>query len=272
MSGRRCASLARALVLLGGLAAPAAAEAQVFGTFSWQMQPYCNVVTLTLSQTPAGFLVDGTDDQCGAVHKAGAVGIASFSANGVVTFTFTIVAAPSGQAVHVSALVSPANGQGSWSDSAGNAGTFAFLANTGGPPRLTRTRVSVNGAAFVAQGPQVVSRSYGGCAYNSTNSTVLFAGVEAPIGATLVGVKGLLIDNDPILDGHVTVYLFSNATLYSVGSIGTSGASNTIRVVDGTVNQSRVINSGDTMQLVFTVTGNSGLNQVCAVELAFARP
>lgn len=58
---------------------PAPLSAQVFGTFPWQMQPYCNVVTLTLTSTPAGFTLDGADDQCGATNKASAVGVASFN-------------------------------------------------------------------------------------------------------------------------------------------------------------------------------------------------
>ncbi len=272
MSGHRNASLVRAFVLLGGLVAPAASEAQVFGTFAWQMQPYCNVVTLTLSLTPAGFLVDGTDNQCGAANKAGAVGIATFNASGAVTFTFTIVAAPSGQAVHVSALVSPANGQGSWSDSAGNTGTFAFLANAGGPPRPTRTTVSVNGAAFVPSGSQVVTRSFGGCSYNSTSTSSLYASVQAPVGWTLVGVKGLFYDNDAVNDASVVVGLLANAAVYPVATIGTSGASSATRVVDGTVHEARVINSGDSMGLMFTGLSTTGLHRVCGVELAFARP
>ncbi len=125
------------LTILGLLLwTPAHAAAQVFGTFSWQMQPYCNVVSLTLVNTPAGFTLDGTDDQCGAVNKASAVGIASFNASGNVTLNFSIVTAPSGKPVHVSALVSPTTGNGSWTDSVGNTGTFAIFGATPGlPPR-----------------------------------------------------------------------------------------------------------------------------------------
>ena len=57
------------------------ASAQVFGTFSWQMQPYCNIVSLTLTQTPGGFTVDGSDNQCGAAKLAGAAGMALFIFN-----------------------------------------------------------------------------------------------------------------------------------------------------------------------------------------------
>lgn len=110
------------------------AAAQVFGTFPWQMQPYCNIVTLTLTSTPAGFTLDGTDDQCGATNKASAVGVASFNSSGSVTLNFTIVTAPAGKPVHVSAVVSPATGTGTWTDSVGNTGTFAFFGATSGLP------------------------------------------------------------------------------------------------------------------------------------------
>ncbi len=121
---------------LAMLVAAAPAAAQVFGTFAWQMQPYCNVVSLTLVNTPAGFTLHGTDDQCGAANKASAVGIASFNTSGNVTLNVSIVTAPSGKPVHVSALVSPTTGNGTWTDSVGNTGTFAMFATTPGlPPR-----------------------------------------------------------------------------------------------------------------------------------------
>ena len=116
------------------LLTPVHAAAQVLGTFSWQMLPYCNVVSLTLVSTPAGFTLQGTDDQCGAVNKAGAFGIASFNASGNVTVNFSIVTAPGGKPVHVSAIVSPATGGGNWTDSVGNTGTFVLFGTTPGLP------------------------------------------------------------------------------------------------------------------------------------------
>ncbi len=120
---------AAALMLL-----PTAAGAQTFGTFTWQMQPYCNRVTLTLTHSPGGFAVSGFDDQCGAVRKGSAAGVAVFNADGSVGLNFTIVTPPAAQAVHVSATVSPASGQGTWSDDVGNGGSFAFGANDPGLP------------------------------------------------------------------------------------------------------------------------------------------
>ena len=36
------------------LLAASSASAQVCGTFSWRMTPYCNVVTMTITQIPGG--------------------------------------------------------------------------------------------------------------------------------------------------------------------------------------------------------------------------
>jgi hypothetical protein len=113
---------------------PASAHAQVFGTFTWQMQPYCNRVTLTLTTTPGGFSLSGFDDNCGAVNRGSAAGVAVFNPDGTVGLNFTIVAPPAGLAVHVSASVSPATGQGTWSDDVGNSGTFAFFGDAAGLP------------------------------------------------------------------------------------------------------------------------------------------
>lgn len=113
---------------------PSTTWAQVFGTFSWQLQPFCNAVTLTLTRSPAGFTVDGTDDLCGAFDKASAVGVASFNGGGYVTLNFTIVTAPLPRGVHVSAVVRPDTGAGTWSDSAGNSGVFVLAGAAQGLP------------------------------------------------------------------------------------------------------------------------------------------
>jgi hypothetical protein len=148
-----------ALLVLAGVSAASAQS--VIGPVPWQMQPYCNIVTLTLVSTPAGFTLDGTDDQCGATNKASAVGIASPNAGGNFTLNFTIVTATAAKPVHVSAVVSPADGNGTWSDSAGNAGTFAFFGATPGlPPRpLPASGLAANVITTVEIAPGTVSAS-----------------------------------------------------------------------------------------------------------------
>ena len=54
----------------------ATAEAQPIGTFSWQLQPFCNVVTVTVTQQGGVYTLDGYDDQCGAPTVASVVGTA----------------------------------------------------------------------------------------------------------------------------------------------------------------------------------------------------
>ena len=106
----RCAVTALGLTLL----AASSAAAQVFGTFNWQMQPYCNRVTLTLTSVTGNFTLDGSDDQCGATKKASAHGIGVFNADGTVGINFSIVLPSGGSPVHVSASVSPARPRGSF--------------------------------------------------------------------------------------------------------------------------------------------------------------
>lgn len=132
MTHVRLAALAALLILFD----TAGAAAQVFGTLSWQMQPFCNTVTLTLSVLPSGFTLHGFDDRCGAGMRAGAVGAATFNPDGTVGLHFTLAASPAASAVQVTTVVNPATGQGTWADSEGNGGAFVLSGATGGlPPR-----------------------------------------------------------------------------------------------------------------------------------------
>jgi hypothetical protein len=131
-------SRVRRLVLVVAVLTVGAGSARaqtVFGTFSWQMEPYCNTVTLSLISMPTGFTVEGVEDQCGNSNKASAVGTAAFNILGNLRINFTI-GLPSPQPVQVTADVSTANGEGAWTDSNGHAGTFRFFGATPGlPPR-----------------------------------------------------------------------------------------------------------------------------------------
>ncbi|MFN7978360.1 MAG: tail fiber domain-containing protein [Vicinamibacterales bacterium] len=124
-----------AALVLGVLCVPAPARAQSLGTFRWQLQPYCNVITVNIVQQGAVFTADGFDDQCGASQRALLVGTATVNPDGTVGFGLNIVTSPGGRPVQVSARVALGSLAGPWSDSAGNSGTFAFNASTGGNPR-----------------------------------------------------------------------------------------------------------------------------------------
>jgi hypothetical protein len=121
-----------------GLAALAAtpAGAQSLGTFRWQLQPYCNVVSVTVVQQGGQYQLDGTDDMCGTGPKASVRGLAFLNPDGSIGFGLTIVQA-SGRTVPVGASLSLATLGGTW-QAAGGAyfGNFVFTpgAGVGGPP------------------------------------------------------------------------------------------------------------------------------------------
>ena len=126
------------LALLIGVAYPVtSAVAQPLGTFRWQLQPYCNVLSLQVVQQAGIFLIDGTDDQCGGAQLASVVGLAFQNPDTTIGFGLTVVTAPGATPVHIDASITVATMSGTWKDSAGNNGTFIFTpgAGTGGGPR-----------------------------------------------------------------------------------------------------------------------------------------
>ena len=128
-------SLATSGVMLAVLIGVPAALAQPLGTFRWQLQPFCNVVTVSVTQSGAVYTLDGYDDQCGGPQRAPLVGLATPNPDGSVGLGLNIVTVPGGRGVQVDARISLAGLSGPWTDSAGNNGTFAFSASTGGSPR-----------------------------------------------------------------------------------------------------------------------------------------
>ena len=132
-------SMLRVLALAGlvSLVAPALALAQPLGTFRWQIQPYCNVLSISVVQQGGIYLLNGNDDQCAAPQQASVVGLAFPNPDGTIGFGLTIVTAPGGTPVHIDATITIATLGGTWRDSAGNNGTFVFTpgAGIGGGPR-----------------------------------------------------------------------------------------------------------------------------------------
>lgn len=138
------------------------ATAQPFGTYSWQLQPFCNRVTVTLNQDGALYSLDGFDDQCGAAQRAPLVGTAVLNPDGTAGLGFTVVTVPSARAVHVDARVNPATGSGTWGDSAGNSGTFA-LGGTSPDRRVPSQPMRSPGAQPFRAPPLAQVRSDSGC-------------------------------------------------------------------------------------------------------------
>jgi hypothetical protein len=154
--------LAAALLVSAWFAADA--TAQPLGTFRWQLQPFCNVVTVAVTQNGAVYRLEGTDDQCGnGADAASVTGTAFPNADGTIGFGLNIVTTPGGRPLHVDADIAIGTFSGTWRDSAGATGTFVFTpgAGIGGNPRplpsaVPSTIVLGLDGGFVAGGAQGV--------------------------------------------------------------------------------------------------------------------
>ena len=114
------------------MGATLASEAQPVGTFRWQLRPFCNVVTVAITQNGPVYRLEGTDDQCGAGADAASVtGTAFPNADGTIGFGLNIVTTPGGRPVHVDAEITVGTFSGTWRDSAGASGTFALTPGAG---------------------------------------------------------------------------------------------------------------------------------------------
>ena len=158
----RTSRIAALTVVVGALVPVLPAAAQPLGSFRWQLQPYCNVLSLAVVQQGGQYQLDGTDDQCGAAQAAGVRGMAFQNPNGSIGFGLTIVTAPGGTPVHVDATISIATLSGTWRDSAGNIGTFIFTpgAGTGGGPRpVPSGGIAANSITTIQIAPSAVANA-----------------------------------------------------------------------------------------------------------------
>jgi hypothetical protein len=139
MDTRSCVRfvLASAFTTFHALGLPAPAVAQSLGTFRWQQQPYCNVITVNVVQAGQVYQVDGFDDQCGASTRAAVAGLAFPNPNGTIGFGLTVVTSPGGTPVHIDATISLSTLSGTWRDSSGGTGNWTFTGGggVGGSPR-----------------------------------------------------------------------------------------------------------------------------------------
>jgi hypothetical protein len=185
-------SLHRTLaLLLLGLALPTAtAMAQPLGSFRWQLQPYCNVITVNVTQQGGIYTLDGTDDRCGGGNQAGsAVGIAYLTPLGLVGFGISSVL-PNGTPIHTEATISISSLSGTWRDSAGNTGNFIFTPGAGvaGAPRpIPSGGVAPASITNVQLALNSVTNA------NIVNGSVTVADLAAPSTAGFVGSTGAAV-------------------------------------------------------------------------------
>jgi hypothetical protein len=136
---RRSAFLAIVSSLCTAITIPVGA--QVIGAFRWQLQPYCNIVTVTVRQDGSVYTVDGSDDLCGGAMRTSVIGTAFLNPDGSIGMGLTSMVVPDVAPIVIYARIDLATVSGVWKDSAGNSGTFQFTpgAGTAGTPRPVPT-------------------------------------------------------------------------------------------------------------------------------------
>ncbi len=152
------------LTTLAALVAPGTVQAQPLGTFRWQSQPYCNVVTVTVTQVGGIYRLEGTDDQCGSGRDlASVVGVAFPNPDGGIGFGMTIVSAPGGESAHLTAEITLGTLSGTWRSSPGISGTFVFTpgAPIAGYPRPNPTPIVPPAIQLLSTGALVASGTLG---------------------------------------------------------------------------------------------------------------
>ena len=190
----RLPKLVTVALLTAGLWPTAPASAQTLGTFRWQLQPYCNVVTMTIVQQGQQYQVDGTDDQCGAARAASLVGRAFLNADQSVTFGMTIVTTPGGSPVHVEATMSTTSGLfgGTWRDSIGDTGNFVFTPGAivpGAPRPASASGLPAGSVTNV----QLALGTIGAAQINTTEvQQRLVAGTGISLAGTTISFNGQL--------------------------------------------------------------------------------
>jgi len=147
------------------LAMATLADAQPLGSFRWQLQPYCNIVTVVVTQVGSVYRLEGTDDRCGAgADQSSVIGTAFPNPDGTIGFGLNIVSTPGGFPVPVDAAIALSTLSGTWRDGGGNSGSFVLTpgAGTGGSPRPTSSpSVIPSNFGFLTDGGFVARGTFG---------------------------------------------------------------------------------------------------------------
>lgn len=124
--------IALAVLMAGVLAAADTVQAQPLGTFRWQQEPYCNVLTLNVVQNGGVYQLTGFDDECGAPARSAANGTAFQNPDGSIGMGLTVIT-PSGQSMHLDATFSISTLSGTWRSDTNATGPWVFTPGPGHP-------------------------------------------------------------------------------------------------------------------------------------------
>ncbi len=121
-AGRRALGFAALALVL-----PAMSVAQTIGTFHWQMEPYCNTLTLTVVQDAAGIRLQGFEDLCDSIYLPEPVeGSAVLASDGtaMVGLNTSIPGGFTNEGGRVVLRIDTTTLNGSWQDDVGRSGAL----------------------------------------------------------------------------------------------------------------------------------------------------
>ncbi|MGE4083736.1 MAG: hypothetical protein AB7H93_12110 [Vicinamibacterales bacterium] len=204
-------SAATVVAVMIGWVGAAHADAQVIGTFNWQLQPYCNRIFVTVTQGPSSYQLSGYEDQCGATRRAPLVGTAVLNPDGTVQFGISLTP-PASRPVNVSATINLGDLNGTWSDGGGNGGALVFNAAAPGNPRPAAGTGELIAHAFVNRSSVAFGFSYGFSAVSRPQTGLYCVTPVLPAGLTVADVYP-----------HVTVEwnLSAGSDLFAYGQLST---------------------------------------------------
>ena len=128
--------LVLAFLMIGTLTAVGTVQAQSLGTFRWQQEPYCNVITLDVVQRGGVYQLTGFDDECDAPARGAVNGTAFQNPDGSIGMGLSVIT-PSGQSFHLDVTVSLGTLSGTWRSDTNATGVWVF---TPGPRHPANAR------------------------------------------------------------------------------------------------------------------------------------